>query len=699
MFSQFFVNRPRFAFVLAIALSLCGAGTMSHGATDGVKVSSFGFDAEDSTEIIQRALDSGARTLVFDRQAGPWITRPLVARSNQELVFEDGVELLAKKGEFHGIRDYLFRCEGVSNLVIRGLGPKGGTFRMHKRDYQKPPYARSEWRYTLRLCGVENVHVENMRFVSSGGDGIVIGAWKGKSSKNVVIRNCVCDDNHRQGISLCGGEDILIENTILSNTCGTPPQAGIDFEPDHPHEKLARITLRNVLSKNNAGCGFDFYFANMRDWSEPVSITLDNCRAEGNRTSVSLTADNKHDSGVVKGCVLFKGCVFAGARTRAVNVCGIPSGAVDVGFTDCVISNAVPGAKTPDVTFSAGTPRQGAPDGVTLKNLTVYQPTNRPWFAVGHAAFGPAPRQIAGDVTVVAPDGARTNVALDAAWTEANFPVINGGRMPTPRVPLPAVYDVLVHDERPGELADLPPVALINGGHYLLFVPKPGPVRLVARQIDAVGDRPANEKPTFVRYLPEQGGKRRTWKLSTPGFTPGELTFKAHAAGFYALELPRGGTRQQLLKSSVPVGIDVRESDRTLAGVKRAPVSLWFDVPDGRAFTCGAFGSDYYRFKASLVNPSGEIVASKDVVSDSFWVDMPGCGGARGARALPFGKSAVAQERDPPVGRARSPSAPLWRIDFARAHQPHYDWIKVDLSGVPGCLFLTREKTWSTRAP
>ena len=25
MFSQFFINRPRFAFVLAIALSLCGA--------------------------------------------------------------------------------------------------------------------------------------------------------------------------------------------------------------------------------------------------------------------------------------------------------------------------------------------------------------------------------------------------------------------------------------------------------------------------------------------------------------------------------------------------------------------------------------------------------------------------------------------------------------------------------------------------
>ena len=643
-------------------------------AADGVKVSSFGFDAEDSTEIIQRALDSGARKLVFDRQEGPWITRPLVARSNQTLLFENGVELVGKKGEFRGIRDYLLRCEGVSNLVIRGLGPKGGTFRMHKRDYQKPPYARSEWRYTLRLCGVENVFVQNMRFVSSGGDGIVIGAFKGKSSKNVVIDNCVCDDNHRQGISLCGGEDILIKNTILSNTCGTPPQAGIDFEPDHPHEKLARITLRNVLSKDNAGSGFDFYFANMRDWSEPVSITLENCYAVGNRTSVSLTADNKHDSGVVKGCVLFKDCGFAGARNRAVNVCGIPRGAVDVVFSDCVISNAAPGAWTPDVTFSAGTPRQGMPDGVAVKNLTVYQPTNRPWFAVGHAAFGPAPQDIVGYVTVVAPDGARTNILLNADWTAANFPVINGGRMPAPRVPLPAVRDVVVHDERPGDLEDLPPVALINGGHYLLFVPKPGPVRLVARQIDAVGNRPANEKPSFIRYLPEKGGKGRTWKLPTPGFTPGELTFTAHAAGFYALELPRGGTRQQLLKSSVPVGIDVRESDRTLAGVKGAPVSLWFDVPDGRAFTCGAFGSDYYRFKASLVNPSGETVASKDVVSDSFWVDVPHREGHASAR----------------------PS--LWRIDFARARQPHYDWIKVDLSGVPGCLFLTRGKTWSTQA-
>ena len=92
--------------LLCSTLAFAAVAGVCNGVPNEVKVSSFGFDAEDSTEIIQRALDSGARKLVFDRQSGPWITRPLVARSNQEIVFEDEVELVAKKGGFRGIRDY-----------------------------------------------------------------------------------------------------------------------------------------------------------------------------------------------------------------------------------------------------------------------------------------------------------------------------------------------------------------------------------------------------------------------------------------------------------------------------------------------------------------------------------------------------------------------------------------------------------------
>lgn len=86
---------------------------------NAANVSEFGFDPADSTEIIQRALDSGVHQLVFDRQAGPWVTRPLFVRSNTEIVFEDGVELVAKRGEFHGIHDRLLELGKTKGTVPR----------------------------------------------------------------------------------------------------------------------------------------------------------------------------------------------------------------------------------------------------------------------------------------------------------------------------------------------------------------------------------------------------------------------------------------------------------------------------------------------------------------------------------------------------------------------------------------------------
>jgi hypothetical protein len=70
----------------AVAAGFCG------GVPNEVKVSSFGWNAEDSTEYLQRAFDSGARKVVVDRQAGDWVTRPLfLTNSNVEVVLEDGV--------------------------------------------------------------------------------------------------------------------------------------------------------------------------------------------------------------------------------------------------------------------------------------------------------------------------------------------------------------------------------------------------------------------------------------------------------------------------------------------------------------------------------------------------------------------------------------------------------------------------------
>ena len=100
-----------------------------------VKASSFGFDPEDATEILQKALDSGARKIVIDKQASPWITRPLFARSNCEIVFEGGVEVVAKKGAFLGKGDSLLTLDRVENVKVSASG--GGTVAHHVQTSER----------------------------------------------------------------------------------------------------------------------------------------------------------------------------------------------------------------------------------------------------------------------------------------------------------------------------------------------------------------------------------------------------------------------------------------------------------------------------------------------------------------------------------------------------------------------------------
>ena len=80
------------------ALYACLVGVVAIASVQGakareVKVSSFGFDPEDSTRFIQAAIDSGAEKVIFDKMSSPWITLPLRGASKQELFFEPGVEL------------------------------------------------------------------------------------------------------------------------------------------------------------------------------------------------------------------------------------------------------------------------------------------------------------------------------------------------------------------------------------------------------------------------------------------------------------------------------------------------------------------------------------------------------------------------------------------------------------------------------
>ncbi len=631
-------------FVLAIlSVMLCAR---VQAAPDSVKVSDFGYDPTDSTEFIRKALASGAKKVTLDRQAGPWYTLPLKMPSNIEFVLEPGVELVAKRGAFRHKRDYLVELYGVTNVTLRG--GVGSAFRMWKCDYQKPPYEHSEWRYALRIVRSRNVLVEDLRFLQSGGDGI------GVSGDDITIRRCVCDGNHRQGMSVFSVRNLLVEDTVLSNTKGTPPQAGLDIEPDLASESLKNVVFRNCTSFGNAGNGYELYLVQLNKKSGPVDITFENCRSWGNSHDTTLTCDNRKGQEHVTGLVRYVNCAFGPSRNGSVLFPAKPADKVNVQFVDTVLTNT---SKSAAVKVAVNNPRHGRPDGMDFGDLTVFGEGD--WFSCTAAGSGDV-KNVKGNVTVVSSNGTRRCECIDAAWVDRNLPLFDNGR-PVPEVAkVPDAKSVKVFDECPGELVDTERFTVLYKTPLVFFVEKPGSCRFVVRQVNAVPGRKLSTEPLVI--VPIGGGKRVS--IPAPGDKPTEIVYQAKRRGFYRILPPKWGTRLRVDRTSVPLAVDATSGKSVVAPMGGKPFSLTF-ASSGEPFTFVAMGGDYYRFKVDMFDANGRRCESDDIVDGQF------------------------------IAHGEKGDAPGFRkAVFGRSKKPCYDHIKVRLYGGGGFFFLSESKRW-----
>jgi hypothetical protein len=307
------------------------------GELKEARASWWGFDKDDSTRALQAAIDSRVPRLIVDNPGAPWITDRLTCVSDQEIVFEPGVEVLARQGAFRGNHDSLFLLSGLTNVTLRG---PGATLRMRRADYDAPPYAHAEWRHVLELRGVANVRISGLTLAESGGDGIYLGSGAGGATcRDVHIRDVVCDRNYRQGISVITAENLLIENTVMRGTKGTPPQAGIDFEPNTENERLKNVVVRNCVSENNEGNGFFCYLVKFTRATEPVSIRFENCRSTGDGRSAARIAAGNSREAAVTGSIIFTGCRFEKSKRAGMSVSNNPEYGLAVTFENCTVEN------------------------------------------------------------------------------------------------------------------------------------------------------------------------------------------------------------------------------------------------------------------------------------------------------------------------------------------------------------------------
>jgi hypothetical protein len=257
--------------------------------------------------------------------------------------------ITAKRGEYRGKGDSVFTARDVRNLTIRGYG---ATIRMQKEDYivgtvladlgwnrWYGQYEKAEWRMALALRGCTNVKVYGLTLRDSGGDGIYVdGGSQQGFCKDLHIKDVVCQNNYRQGISIISADGLLVEDSQFLDTWGTPPSSGVDIEPDSPSQKARKVVFRDCSFRDNYGDGIEIFLAHLTAESDDVSIRFENCHVTSRRGSgirVSKLADNGPG-----GTVQFQNCVVENTVGYGIKVQDKSAQSARVRFVNCTVRDA-----------------------------------------------------------------------------------------------------------------------------------------------------------------------------------------------------------------------------------------------------------------------------------------------------------------------------------------------------------------------
>lgn len=333
-----------FAAVAQTAEATAAAGTAAHDAGAAAKVVNVKDHADirtDPTRVLSEAFNSDADIVIVPNLGEPYVVGPIMVRNgNKSIVLEPGVVIQAQLGAFKSRWASLLRFEDAQNVKLLG---NGATLRMNREEYLQPDHKPSEHRHALSIAGSEDILVEDLIAEESGGDGIYIGGayytrppyparakeyvwskstrWEIPLSKNITIRRVIMDKNHRQGLSLISGENILIEDCIFKNTSGTAPMHGLDIEPSMPNNVLKNIVVRDCIAEENTGAGFAIYLRKMWESSEPIDILIEGCEVRGGKGAglVVGALGNKDGTGV-EAKIVFRDCTVTDTEKSGIYV-------------------------------------------------------------------------------------------------------------------------------------------------------------------------------------------------------------------------------------------------------------------------------------------------------------------------------------------------------------------------------------------
>jgi len=168
--------------------------------------------------------------------------------SNSNIEFMENA--IIKRKATSNTNYYMLNVGNVSHVLIRNAHLIG--------DKDDHTGTSGEWGYGIHVFSSQYINIENSVIEKTWGDGIYVGFSYAEAStqipKYITIDNAKILNCSRNGISICGGEDIIVSNSYIYGTTRTNPKAGIDIEPEAPttiNPYLKNVSIDNIITEAN----------------------------------------------------------------------------------------------------------------------------------------------------------------------------------------------------------------------------------------------------------------------------------------------------------------------------------------------------------------------------------------------------------------------------------------------------------------
>ncbi len=210
----------------------------------------FGDGKADDTQAIISAINAlGGGDSILHLPTGTYLVSediPLV--SNMTLEGEGNNTIIKRIG--NNLEKYnVISCEGIDNVTIKNIHIQG--------DRNEHTGTTGEWGACIGLYGTHNVTIKDCKLTDGWGDGVYLGEYihneLGELCFNTIIEGCLIDNNRRQGISVIHSDRLTVRNCTISNTNGTLPEGGIDFEVNGIGQSAKNNIVENCIFYGNVG--------------------------------------------------------------------------------------------------------------------------------------------------------------------------------------------------------------------------------------------------------------------------------------------------------------------------------------------------------------------------------------------------------------------------------------------------------------